>query len=178
MPEDNALRLASGTRVSDSAAMVQTPVLPPVRALFRAVVETAAPRAGGFGEAQWERAEALVEAALGQRPPAVRRQLILFLRAVGALAFVRHGRTFPRLSPKRRLRILEGLESSRLLPLRRGVWGVRTLAFLAVYGQEEVRTAIGYRASAEGWAARRPEPGPQGPATGGGEAGGPSTRSP
>lgn len=135
--------------------MPDAPVLPPVRALFRAAVETAAPRSAGFGAEEWARAEALVEGALAQRPPGVRRQLVLFLRAVGALSLLRHGRRFPRLAPARRLKLLRGLESSRLLPLRRGVWGLRTLAFMAVYGQDEVRMAIGYRAHPDGWEARR-----------------------
>ena len=143
--------------------MNQTPVLPRVRTVFRAVVETAAPRATGFGEVQWEQGEALVEEALSLRPAAVRRQLVLFLRALGLLAILRHGRSFSRLDPRRRLRMLQRLESSRLLPLRRGVWGVRTLAYLAVYGQDEVRAAIGYRAGRTGWAAVRPGAGSPGP---------------
>jgi hypothetical protein len=35
--------------------------------------------------------------------------------------------------------------------LRRGLWGIRTLAFMGYYIQESVREAIGYRASPEGW---------------------------
>lgn len=130
-------------------------VLPPVRALFRAAVETAAPRAAGFGEGEWERAEALVEDALSRRPAGVRRQFGLFLRAVGWIALVRFGRMFPRLDAERRLRLLSGLERAPVLALRRGVWGVRTLSFLAVYGQDRVRAAIGYRAHPGGWEERR-----------------------
>lgn len=133
-----------------------TPVatLPPVRAVFRAVVVTVAPRAGSFGPGEWARAEELVEEALRQRPPAIRRQIRLFLRVIHHLPRIRYGRSFPRLSPERRLRVLQGLESAGLLLVRRGVWGVRTLAYLAVYGQDPVRERIGYRADPRGWQAR------------------------
>lgn len=134
--------------------MPPRPALPPVRAVFRAVVETVAPRAGAFGEEEWTRGEALVEAMLADRPAAVRRQLIAFLRLVEVLPVLGRGRRFSRLPPEGRLRVLRGLERSRLLLIRRGVWGVRTLGFLAVYGQEPFRARIGYRPDPAGWDAR------------------------
>ena len=41
-----------------------------------------------------------------------------------------------------------------ILALRRGVWGVRTLAFMGYYARPEAAREIGYRAAAAGWAAR------------------------
>ncbi|HSG47116.1 MAG TPA: hypothetical protein VLA43_04780 [Longimicrobiales bacterium] len=134
--------------------MPPRPILPPVRAVFRAVVETVVPRAGAFGDAEWSRGEALVEEMLADRPASVRRQLSAFLRLVEFLAMLRTGRRFSRLAPPGRLRFLRSLERSRLLLLRRGVWGVRTLGFLAVYGQDPVRAHIGYRPDPRGWEAR------------------------
>jgi hypothetical protein len=52
------------------------------------------------------------------------------------------------------LALLRGLERSPLLLLRRGVWGVRTLAFMACYAQAGARRRIGYAASPSGWEAR------------------------
>lgn len=130
------------------------PVLPPVRTVFRAVVQTCAPRAHGFGAEAWEAAEALVEDALDQRPPEVRRQIATFLKVLKLLPVLRYGRTFPALSPERRVAVLRRLERAPLLLLRRGVWGVRTLSYLAVYGQDSVRREIGYRADSRGWEAR------------------------
>lgn len=130
------------------------PVLASVRDVFRAFAVTAVPAAAALDEDAWNRAEALVEGALARRPPAQRRQLALFLRAVDLLPLVRWGRRFPRLDPERRARFLHRLERSSLLALRRGTWGVRTLAYLGVYGLPEQRARIGYRAHPDGWDAR------------------------
>jgi hypothetical protein len=42
-----------------------------------------------------------------------------------------------------------------MLLLRRGIWGLRTLAFMAYYERPEAAAEIGYRATARGWEARR-----------------------
>ena len=56
--------------------------LAPVRAVFRAVVVTVVPDAKQLDEPNWLALEQLVEDALEIRPPALRRQLRLFLRAI------------------------------------------------------------------------------------------------
>lgn len=130
------------------------PVLAPVRTAFRAIATTVVPPAAELDEAGWARAEALVERALAPRPAAQRRQLRLFIRAVNLLPLARWGRPFTALSPERRGRLLRGLERAPLLLVRRGMWGVRTLAFMGYYGQPDVRDRIGYRAHPRGWDAR------------------------
>jgi hypothetical protein len=76
---------------------------------------------------------------------------------------LRRGRRFPRLAPAGRVRCLLRFQDSPILLLRRGFWGLRTLAFMGYYGRAEAAAGIGYAASAAGWEARR---GPDG-----GEAG-------
>jgi hypothetical protein len=122
--------------------------------VFRAVVETVAPRARSFDPEAWRRAEALVGRLVAARPAAVRRQLVLFLRVLDLLPLPRWGHRFRNLSPERRLVVLRRLERAPLLAVRRGVWGVRTLAWAAVYGQGPVQEAVGYRPSPAGWSAR------------------------
>ena len=129
-------------------------VLPPVRACFRAVATTVVPAAEALDGAGWARAEALVESALAARPAAQRRQLRLFLRALDLLPLARWGRRFTALPPGRRARVLAALERAPVMALRRGVWGVRTLAFMGWYGQPSVRRRIGYRADPRGWSVR------------------------
>lgn len=136
-----------------------------VRPVFRAVVMTVAPRATAFGEGEWREAERLVNDALAQRPAPVRRQFVGFLRLLDLIPLLRHRRTFTTLPGEARLQLLRRLERAPLLLLRRGTWGVRTLAFLAVYGQDAVREAMGYRASAAGWDARGGTASPEGPGT-------------
>ncbi len=125
-----------------------------VRPVFRAVVETVAPRARSFDSEAWSRGEGLVGRLVAARPAAIRRQLILFLRILDLLPVLRWGRRFSSLSPERRLAVLRRLERAPSLAVRRGVWGVRTLAWMAVYGQAPVQEAVGYRPSPAGWSAR------------------------
>ena len=111
--------------------------LAPVRGTFRPVVEAVVP-------------EALVDNALRARPRPLRVQLRLLLRLIRWLPLLRWGRTFPSLSLDARRRFLATLQDAPILALRRGVWGIRTLAFMGFYGQEEVRRELGYAARLRG----------------------------
>ena len=124
---------------------------------FRAVVVTMVPEAASLGDDQWRAAEAIVARALASRSPAVRRQVGLFLRVLDGLSLLRHRRRLAALPPNERTRLLESLSRSRLLLIRRGVWGLRTLAFMGYYARLEAARSIGYRASAAGWEARPTE---------------------
>ena len=126
-----------------------------VRTPFRALFQTFVPEAVALNERGWGEAEEIVERFLATRPAAVRRQLVLLIRLLDLLPVARHGRRFRSLDAARRLRLLESLERSRLLLLRRGVWGLRTVAFMGYYTRPEAAAAIGYRADARGWEARR-----------------------
>lgn len=124
-------------------------------ARFRAIVTAVVPETAAFGDEEWRAAEAIIGRALAARPPATRRQLELFVRALDLVSLARHFRPFAMLAPKERTELLERLGSSPLLAVRRGVWGLRTLAFMGYYARTEAAEAIGYRASAAGWADRR-----------------------
>lgn len=130
-------------------------VLAPVRATFRAVAETVVPEAASLDADGWRAMHDRVEEALSSRPEGVRRQLVTFLRLVEYLPLLRHFRRFSHLAPAARTEVLERLERSRRLALRRGVWGVRTLVFLGYYTRVEVQEDLGYRAHRDGWSARR-----------------------
>lgn len=104
---------------------------------------------GGYG-----RLVEIVEDALADRPPGVRRQLLLFVRVLEWLPVLRYGRRLQSLDRNRRADLLRRLQESRLLAIRRGVWGLRTLVFMGYYGRREARREIGYRARPEGWEAR------------------------
>lgn len=129
----------------------------PVRAPFRAVARTVSPGTRGLDEEGWAELEAIVEEALSDRPPAMRRQLRIFLRVLQWAPLLRWGRRFTSLAPARRRRLLEGLQEAPLLLLRRAVWGLRTLVFMGYYGRDDVRAEIGYDARLRG---RRAKEGP------------------
>jgi hypothetical protein len=130
-------------------------LLPPVRETFRAIAVTVVPQASALDDAGWGALEALVERTLARRPAGMQRQLVVFLRAIEFLPRLRWGRSFTALGPEERTRFLSGLEHAPLLLLRRGFWGLRTLVFLGYYARPEAAAAIGYRADARGWEARR-----------------------
>lgn len=130
-------------------------LLAPVRDTFRAIALTVVPDASALDEAGWGALEALVEKTLAPRPAAIRRQLVLFVRAIEHLPRLRWGRGFSALTPDERTRFLSGLERAPVLLLRRGFWGLRTLVFLGYYARPEAAAEIGYGADARGWEARR-----------------------
>jgi hypothetical protein len=130
-------------------------VLAPVRAVFRAVVVTVVPDAKQLDEPSWLALEELVEDALDIRPPALRGQLQLFLRAIEWLPVVRYGRTFAGLGDEQRSRVLRYLQDHPVERIRCGFWGLRTLAFLGYYGRPEGAHAIGYAPDPRGWEAVR-----------------------
>lgn len=130
-------------------------VLPPVRPLFRALAQTFVPEAAGLDERAWGEAEAIVERFLSGRPASVRRQLVLLVRLLDLLPLLPFGRRFRSLDAARRLRVLDALQDAPILLLRRGIWGLRTVAFMGFYARRDADAAIGYRADPRGWEARR-----------------------
>ena len=102
-------------------------------------------------ESEWAEVERIVETALVDRPVRVQRQLALLLRVIEHLPRLRHAAGFTSLSAPRRQRVLERLQESRLLLLRRGFWGLRTLVLMGFYARAGAAREIGYRAHADGW---------------------------
>jgi len=122
----------------------------PLRAFGGAILSDA----DALDEDGWLAAEAIIEEALAGKPEGIKRQIRLFLRVVNLLPLLTTGRTLRALPPERRLEFLNRLQRSSVMPIRRGVWGVRTLIFMGYYNQDEVRRRIGYAADPGGWEAR------------------------
>lgn len=130
-------------------------VLSSVRQPFRALATAFVPEIAQSPPSQREEVERVAAGALAARPPHLRRQVVLFIWMLDGLSLVRHGRRLARLDSARRQALLESLARSRVLLIRRGIWGLRTLVMMGYYAQPEVQAEIGYRASAAGWEARR-----------------------
>ncbi|MBI3664355.1 MAG: gluconate 2-dehydrogenase subunit 3 family protein [Acidobacteria bacterium] len=137
-----------------SAAQL-SPALFSFRPLVRAIACTIVPEAAALDEKAWANFETLIDAALGDRPPALQRRLQLFLRAIDWLPVVRFGHRFASLQPAQRARFLAGLENHTVQLIRSGFWGLRTLVLLGFYGRPEAAAAIGYKADPRGWEAFR-----------------------
>ncbi len=120
------------------------------RTLFLAFAARVAPAMRALDAGAEARALALVEDLLADRPARTRRELALFLwlvRWVPALLLLR---PFDRLPPARQDAVIGWLQDAPLATLRSGLWGLKTLAFLAYYGSPETGEAIGYRPSKTG----------------------------
>ena len=128
--------------------------LSPVRHILRAVATTVVPESASLDEHAWTEVEGVIEEALAKRPNRVRRQLVVFFRLLQALPIARYAKPLTRLNAGQRVAFLESIERSRVLLIRRGFWGVRTLIFMGYYTREDIAAAIGYRARRDGWAAR------------------------
>ena len=128
-------------------------MIPPVRRAFRSLAATILPSAAQLDAGEWQDVETRIEAALRARPPRLRRQLRLLVLALEWSPLLRHGRRFSSLDAPRRSEILERVQRSPALLVRRGFWGLRTLVLLGYYGRPETHAAIGYRADPRGWAA-------------------------
>jgi hypothetical protein len=126
-----------------------------VRRPFRALVTVFIPEIAAADDAAWSRLEEIVAGALAARPPALGRQVLLFIRLLDALSLVRHGRGLAALDEGSRTRLVESIASSRVLLFRRGVWGLRSLVQMGWYAQPKVQQSLGYRATSAGWEAPR-----------------------
>ena len=124
-------------------------------ARFRAVLNAVIPEGIALSDDEWREAQAIIDRALTKRSPTVRRQIALFMLLLDGMSAVRNRRRFTALPAADATQLLEALSRSKLLLLRRGVWGVRTLAFMGYYARANAARAIGYHATATGWAARR-----------------------
>jgi len=123
-------------------------------------VRCVVPAAVGLDAGGWTQLEEIVEAALLERPARIRRQVVLYLRAIGLVARLRLGAPLASVEPERAARFLGGVERSRILLVRRGFWGVRTLSLMGYYGRPEVAAEVGYAPSLRGWLGRGLSAGP------------------
>ena len=120
---------------------------------LRAIGSVVLPSTNVLDEEGWNRAERIIEGALASKPAGIKRQIRLFLRLVNVLPILSTRRTLTKLPLEKRARFLQRLHRSPLMPLRRGMWGIRTLLFMGYYNQDRVRAGIGYAADSRGWTA-------------------------
>lgn len=125
------------------------------RAVLRAIATTVVPEATGLDATQWDEVESIIARAIAARAPRLRRSLALYFALLEWLPLLRYGRRFSQLDAERRRRWLARLQDAPVLLVRRGFWGVRTLILMGYYGRPDAAVAIGYRADARGWEARR-----------------------
>ena len=113
--------------------------------LFLAVQRRLVPRSAAFSEAQQQESVRIVRNFLAGKPASVRLKLSLFFRVINVLSFLYGGRTFAHLSAEKQTQVLHTLFDSNISLLRKGFWGINTLARLGAYGQPSVYPDLSYR---------------------------------
>jgi len=111
----------------------------------RIVPETGVLDAAGLG-----RFFSIVDDALQERKPAVRRQFGVFLGVLRWAPVVRYGRRLDALPADRQDAVLRWFEDCPVGLLRKGFWGLKAMVFMGYYGQPETNGLIGYRARFDG----------------------------
>ena len=123
------------------------------RTTLRAIVETVIPEASALAEGDWSDVFSIIDQAIAERPAKMQRQLGAYLRALDFLSVGRFGKSFSKLPQDKRTRIFESLQDAPVLLLRRGTWGVRTLALMGYYARNGAASELGYAAQLRGWSA-------------------------
>ena len=137
-----------------SATATPAATLEPVRPIFRAIAMSVVPELSTADANEWSEIESEIERALVDRPQAMRRQLVSFVRLLDWWSRLRYGRRLTKLDAFKRTELLELIERHRFPLFRRGMWGLRTLVFLGYYTRADVAAFIGYQAHRDGWSAR------------------------
>lgn len=119
--------------------------LPPAEAeLLRVLAARIVPETAGLDDAGIGRFFSIVDGALMDREPAVRRAFATFLGVLRLAPVLRYGRTFERLPAERQDAVLAWLENCPIGLLRAGFWGLKAMVFMGYYGQPETNGLIGY----------------------------------
>lgn len=115
------------------------------RVRFEALRDDLVPRARELSPAQREAGLGIVDRLVAGMPADRQRKLGVFLVLIDILAFLRGLRPFRRLHPDRRQRLLAWLFDAPVGLLRKGFWGLNSLANMSVYGLPELYDDFAYR---------------------------------
>ncbi len=112
---------------------------------FESLQRRLAPRCETFSPDQWQASRDRINQLLAKQPAKNRKKLALFLFIIDLFSFIVGMQPFRKLPPVRQDRILRTLFDSPVGLLRKGFWGLNTLAKLGVYGEPSLYEEMGYR---------------------------------
>jgi hypothetical protein len=108
------------------------------------------PETTEFDAAGLSRFFAIIDAALQDRPPSVRRQFAIFLGVLRWVSLVRYGGPLEKLRVDRQNSVLRWFEDCPVGLLRKGFWGLKAMVFMGYYGQPETNELVGYAPELDG----------------------------
>ncbi len=118
---------------------------------FEALQHCLVPRSKTFSAQEAQRSRDTVNQLLAQQSASAQGKLALFLVLFDLVACLRYARSFKRLSDQQKSRVLNFFFDSPIGLLRKGFWGLNTLARLGVYSQTELHQELGYQLRPEPW---------------------------
>ena len=92
----------------------------------------------------------IIDGALQDRPPSVRRQFAIFLGVLRWAPLVRYGSPFEKLRADVQDVVLRWFEDCPVSLLRKGIWGLKAMVFMGYYGQPETNELVGYSPDFDG----------------------------
>ena len=119
-------------------------------AFLRVLAARIVPETAELDSAGMSRFFGLIDEALLERPPSVRRQFGTYLGLLRWAPLVRFGGSFEKLSDDRQDAVLGWFESCPVGLLRAGFWGLKVLIFMGYYGPPETNAVVGYSPERDG----------------------------
>ena len=120
------------------------------RSFILALAHRVVPQTLDLGAAEDERFLAVIEDAIAARPPAMQRQIGLFLTVLRWLPLVRYRAPLDRLHPGQQDEVLRWFQDNPVPLVRKGFWGLKALIFMGYYGRAGLGPDIGYTPSRQG----------------------------
>jgi hypothetical protein len=117
---------------------------------LRVLAARIVPESAELDAAGMSRFFGLIDGALLERPPSVRRQFGIYLGLLRWAPLARFGGPFEKLSVDRQNAVLRWFESCPVDLLRAGFWGLKVLIFMGYYGQPETNAVVGYAPERDG----------------------------
>lgn len=112
---------------------------------FYNIISTLVPRSRGFTPEEKRRSFEIVNEFLEDKPGAIHFKIKLFFILIDITTFFKFFKTFKRASLEQRNEVCQYLFDCNIPLLRKGFWGINTLAKLSVFSQTTVHTDIGYQ---------------------------------
>ena len=111
---------------------------------FESLQNSLVPRSKDFTPLQKQQSKDLINRLLDDQSESSKRKLALFFILIDLFSVLTNGKTFIKLKDDNKKALLQSFFDSPISLLRKGFWGINTLARMGVYGQTELHAEIGY----------------------------------
>ena len=111
---------------------------------FESLQNCLLPRSKQFNEIEKQRSIDSVNLLMADQSKSAGRKLLIFIGLIDVVSYIYHFKSFRQLNNLQQNSILNKFFNSPIGIIRKGFWGLNTIARLATYGQKELHDEIGY----------------------------------